>query len=81
MKNIKIKIKKERRNFATEMLDKSFISEIHRDGARSILTPQQTVTKYDINQKEAKVHPFNHVPGTTQANWLGLSNENTIFIM
>ena len=51
MKNIKIKIKKERRNFATEMLDKSFISEIHRDGARSILTPQQTVTKYDINQR------------------------------
>lgn len=31
MKNTKIKIKKERRNFATEILDKSFISKIHRD--------------------------------------------------
>lgn len=46
------------------MLDKGFISKIYRDGTRLIPTLQQTVTKYDFNQKEAEVHPFNRVPGT-----------------
>lgn len=42
------------------MLDKSFIFKIYRDGARLILNK---LTKYDFNQKEAEVYPFNYVPG------------------
>lgn len=46
------------------MLDKSFISKTHRDGARWIPHPQQTVRQYQFNQKEAEVHPLTHAPDT-----------------
>lgn len=50
--------------FPTALLDKSFISKTHRDGARWIPHPQQTVRQYHFNQKEAEVHPLTHAPDT-----------------
>lgn len=51
-------------DFPTAMLDKSFISKTHRDGARWIPHPQQTVRQYQFNQKEAEVYPLTHAPDT-----------------
>lgn len=41
-------------DFPTAMLDKSFIYKTHRDGARWIHHPQQTVRQYHFNQKGAE---------------------------
>lgn len=51
-------------DFPTAMLDKSFVQNTHRDGARWIPHPQQTVRQYQFNQKEAEVYPLTHAPDT-----------------